>query len=97
MGRLTEDGVIDGWVTALYDVSGVVRSVPAVDAECPSETRWPWSHTPATLARAILAHLVGLDVPEPTWTAFAGEVTCGLSGQWSIPVEEVLEWLERRR
>ena len=87
-------------IYAIYE-TGVVRTVPAVDWIFPDEVHWDAFYNPAALARAILAHLVGLDLPPRIWRAFQAdmvdELIADAGGHWQLPVEEILGWLEASR
>lgn len=86
---------------AWYSQTGAVRAVPAVDPAQPDRCRWAELVAPGELARAILAHLVGLDLPAPIWQAFEADVTApltaGTAREWRLNVEDVIDWLEASR
>lgn len=81
--------------------SGAVGSVPEIDDDDPTQTE-PAGPMPAdVVGRAVLAHLVGLDVTDAMAEAFQAEVIDGVlddgDGEWVLEVDEVIEWLEVNR
>lgn len=87
-------------VAAWYE-SGEVRSVPAVDEDCPTTSHPPGPIHQRDVARAILAHLVGIDVPEAVWDEFDHDIVIPSlapgDGEWMLDVDEVIDWLGANR
>ena len=85
-------------VFTCYEATGAVRAVPAVDDAQADNVIWAEIFTPATLARAILAHLIGLDVPTELWKHFTLDIIVDLTtndtGEWQLRVDDILDWLD---
>lgn len=99
VGRFNHHGAA-AEVAAWYGSTGSVKSVPAVDEDCPWGHVWPEAFDSSTMARAILAHLVGLDLPQIVWEGFEADVIGPLAevgGEWVLSVEEITEWLAANR
>ena len=102
LGRVDHHGAAIE-VAAWYWPSGTIRLVPAVDPDRPFLHFWPHAFDSLSLTRALLGHLVGLDVPAVTWEEFATEIVApfvsgpGRGGEWTLPVDDVVEWLAVNR
>lgn len=81
--------------------SGAVGSVPEVDDSDPTQTETPASIPVEVVGRAVLAHLVGLDVTEDMVEAFQAEVIApvldAIGDEWMLDVDDVIDWLEANR
>lgn len=88
---------------AAWYCTGAVRLVPAVDPDRPYLYLWPTALDTLSLARAILGHLVGLDVPAVIWEEAEADlvvpltVTVGRGGEWRLSVDDITEWLAANR
>ncbi len=102
VGRFDHHGAATE-VAAWYCDHGAVRLVPAVDPDRPYLYLWPHALDTLSLARAILAHLVGLDVPPTVWEEAETDLvipmanTVGHGGEWRLSVDDVIEWLAANR
>jgi hypothetical protein len=92
-----EDPLAFETVFARYPRPVEVKAVPVIDPASPDRYQFPTRYASPATARAILAHLVGLDVPRPIWEAFAAEVIGRVAldehGEWLITVDAILDWL----
>ena len=87
-------------VFAWYE-TGAVGSVPAIDPVDPTVVDPSCSIPAGEVGRAVLAHLVGLDVGERAaedfQAAFVDEYLSRAGGEWVVAVDEIAEWLEASR
>lgn len=91
-----------GGVYALYR-TGAVKTVPGIDPDDHTRAVWPRTFDADELTRAVLAHLVGLDVAphlSPTrpgpFCRFQPAGACG-HAEWDLAIDDLTEWLEANR
>ena len=104
LGRFNHHGAAVE-VAAWYCDTGAVRLVPAVDPDRPYLYLWPHALDTLSLARAVFAHLVGLDLPPVVWEAAEADLFTPLAdtagraggGEWRLAVEDLIEWLAANR
>ena len=81
--------------------SGEVRSVCEVDEDDPTATYPPGPMESGVVARAVLAHLVGIDVPELVWSELDVDLIAptlaSSSCEWLLDVDEIIDWLAANR